>query len=495
MRVAIGGIYHESNSFASPTTLDIVQAGGVDTGDDILSRWRDTNSEIAGFIDGAEAYNWETTPTLAAWIMPSGPLTDDALDALAGELCERIVGAGPVDGVLLLVHGAMVSESRTDPDAYWLDRVRQTVGPDVPIVATADFHGNITPEMLEPVDALVGYDTYPHVDYRERGAEAASLLDRVMRGDISPVMRVARLPIIPHLLRQFTGDGVMKRLVAEAHRAERSTGTIWASVFGGFAWADVPHNGLSIVVGTDDDPASAEEVARAIAREAWARRGNLVDAPTMDTAEAVREAVAWKSSPVVLVDTGDNVGGGTPGDYPVLLNELVAQNASRALVVITDPDSVERAVSAGVRNEAAFEIGGKTDPSYGTPAPLTCRVRTISDGIYTNVGEMRDGITDDMGRTAVLQHDGVTIVVTERRVPMWNLQQLRSLGIEPTRLDIIVVKAAIAHRAAYSPIAARMIDVATPGITDLDVGRFEYSHLRRPVLPLDPDTTYTPPSR
>jgi microcystin degradation protein MlrC len=391
-----------------------------------------------------------------------------------------------------MLHGAMVTESLADPDAEWVRRVREHVGADVPIVATADFHGNITPELIKSLDGLIGYDTYPHTDFHERAMEAACLLDRILENGVSPVMRLAQLPIMPHLLTQFTGSGPMSRLMDTAIREERRTAALWASVFGGFAWADVPHNGISIVVGTNNDPEGASELAQALAGFAWSLKDRFLTAETRSPQDAVAEAMSRPHGPVILVDTGDNVGGGASGDYPVLLRELQKQGARDAVVAIADPETVEQAISTGVRNEAEFFIGGKADPRYGEPVPMRCRVRTISDGVYLNIGEMRNGITDDMGRTAVLQHEGITIVATERKMPMWNLQQLRSLGIEPTRQHIIVVKGAIAHRAAYEPIASRMISVNSPGITALDVREFEYSRVRRPVLPLDEEVSYTP---
>jgi len=491
MRVAIGGIYHESNSFAPTlTTLDDIRAGGIEVGDEIIRRWTGTNSEIAGFLVAAEENGWEVLPALTAWIMPSGPLTDEALDTLTDELCQRT--PADVDGVLLFVHGAMVSESSTDPDALWLGRVRKHVGADTPIVATADFHGNITPEMLACVNAIIGYDTYPHIDYRERGEEAGELLARMLDDahPVRPLMRLVNVPVIPHLLRQFTGAKPMKRVMDAAHREEKRTEALWVSVFGGFAWADVPHNGLSIVVGTDDDADGATELARALALVAWQQRNALSKALTSTPTDAVKEALGVRKGPVVLVDTGDNVGAGSPGDYPTLLRELIKQQATGALVMLADPETVARAIEIGVRGEGMFHLGGKVDTRFGEPVEAKCRVRMIADGIYTNVGEMRDGITDDMGRTAVLSLNGITVVATERKTPMWNLEQLRSLGIEPTRLRIVVVKAAIAHRAAYDPIATKTIYVVTPGITALDIRALEYKHVRRPVLPLDPSFSY-----
>ncbi len=495
MTIAIGGIYHESNSFASvPTTLDDFRASSLEVGDGIVDRWSGTDSEIGGFLVGAERHDWDVSPTLMAWGMPSGAVTDDALEEMTEELCRRLAATSDLDGVLLVVHGAMLTPTRAAPDGWWLGRVRATLGDDVPIVATADLHGNITPEMLQAVDGLIGYDTYPHVDFRERGEEATSLLARIIAGAAVPEVALAQVPIMPFLLSQFTGSGPMQALVEAAHEVERRPGVLWASVFGGFQWADAPHAGMSVVVATDGDPNASGAYADELACQAWDLRHEFAASVT-EPAVAVREALGAPAGPVVLVDAGDNVGGGTPGDGTVLLAELARQRADGALVLIADAESVERAVETGVRCEANFRIGGKTDAMHGEPVKLRCRVRAICDGIYTNIGPMRDGIVDDMGRTAVLDANGLTVVATERKMPMWNLQQLRALGIEPTSLAAIVVKAAIAHRAAYDPIAAKTIYVDTPGITALDPRKFSYSRLSRPFFPLDPDMTYSPSAR
>jgi len=169
----------------------------------------------------------------------------------------------------------------------------------------------------------------------------------------------------------------------------------------------------------------------------------------------------------------------------VLLDELIRQNAQGALVLLCDPAAVEACAAVGVRNRLTLTVGAKCDRHHGDPLRITGTVRLLADGIYQNVGPMRDGVMEDQGRTAVVDTGGVLLVLTERRMPMWNLQQLRSLGIDPAGLKIVVVKSAIAYRAAYAPIASRIFEVDTPGLSAADVRRFPYKKLRRPIYPLD----------
>ncbi|OQB42967.1 MAG: hypothetical protein BWY06_00391 [Candidatus Latescibacteria bacterium ADurb.Bin168] len=487
MRIAIGGIYHESNSFSTRlTTLEDFQASSLLTGDAIIDHWQDTNSEVAGFLDGIAAMGGEAVPTLVAWGMPSGPVAARDLEDLSRELVRGIAHEKGITGVLLVCHGAMVCETRTDADAFWLHEVRKAVGGRVPIVATLDFHANVTPEMVSAVDAVVGYRTYPHTDYRDRGKEAAEILAKIIRGEIRPITHCVQVPVVPNLLTQFTACAPMRCLMEAAEEIRRAPGCISASVFGGFQWADVPHHGISVVTVSERGDPDTVRSGKAIARKAWDLRHSF-RTDLVSVEDAVRQANEPGPTPVVLVDTGDNVGGGAPGDGTVVLKELFEQHSSEAVVLVHDPETVQKAIETGVRGRARFLLGGKTDALHGEPVETEGDVRLLSSGLFVNVGPMREGLREDMGRTAVIDSRGVTIVATEKRFPMWNLEQLRSLGIEPTRCRIIVVKAAVAHRAAYSPIAGRMLELDTPGITALDIRRFTYRHQRRPVFPLDDD--------
>jgi microcystin degradation protein MlrC len=380
----------------------------------------------------------------------------------------------------------MVTESDEDPDGTILAEVRSCLPPGVPLVATFDLHSNLSPLMVSSCNALIGYETYPHVDLRERGREAAGLLVRMLRGEVQPVMALAKPPLMPHIVRQRTADGPMAELLAIARELEREPGVLRISVAAGFAYADVPRMGMGIVVITDGDPELAAHVAAHLEEEAWARR-EAFTAVLPGPEEAVRQALETDtgSGPAVLADLADNVGGGAPGDGTELLAELLRQGGSGAVVMLADPEAVAECIRAGVRERVRLTVGGKNDDLHGAPVPVEGYVRALTDGIFRNRGPMRDGLVDDMGRTAVVDVDGLLLVLTERKLPQWNLEQLRSLGIEPARQRVIVCKGAVAHRAAYAPIASRMIEVETSGSCAGDVRKFQYHHIRRPLYPLD----------
>lgn len=485
MRIAVGGIYHESNTFFSqPMTMEKFAEQALHYGPDILASWRGTASEMGGFLEGAARFGFEPVPTLMAWGWPSGALTAETFEKLSTELVNRLRQAGPLDGVLLSLHGAMVSEQYADADGEILRRVRVAIGPQTPFVVTTDYHANFTEEMVHWPDAIVGYHTYPHIDQAERGVEAAEILWRMLTEDLRPVMALARRPFLPHILTQLTERPPMAEAMAMAHEIEKQPAIVSVTVAAGFPYTDVPEAGFAVVAVARDQQ-SAREAAEHLAECVWKRRAEFqLSIPGPE--EAVHQALVEPTGLTILVDVGDNVGAGTPGDGTVLLAELLKQGVRDALVLLADPDAVAQCLAAGVRERVRLKVGGKTDRFHGEPVEIEGAIRTLSDGVLRNIGPMRDGVLDDQGRTAVVDTGGVLLVLTERRMPMWNLQQLRSLGVEPMRLRIIAVKAAIAYRAAYAPIATRIIEVDTPGLSAADVRRFPYRRLKRPIYPLDP---------
>jgi microcystin degradation protein MlrC len=276
----------------------------------------------------------------------------------------------------------------------------------------------------------------------------------------------------------------MSELIKTAHEYEYEREVLSVTIAGGFAYADVPEIGLSALVITDDQPEVARQRAKQIADMAWDLREDFL--PKLPSVrEAVSRAIKAESWPVILADVGDNIGAGTPGDGTVILQELIDQKAQGAVVILSDVQAVSLAIEAGVGQEITLEVGGKSDSNHGKPVKVRAHVRLISDGVFVNWGHMRDSITENMGRTAVLETNGIKIVLTEIKMPPWNLEQLRSVGIAPEREKIIVLKSAVAFRAAYEPIAGEIIEVNSPGLSSLDLSQFSYTNVRRPIFPLD----------
>jgi microcystin degradation protein MlrC len=369
------------------------------------------------------------------------------------------------------------------------------VGPGVPIVATLDLHANVSERMVAAADILVGYDTYPHVDMAERGREATRLLARLIAGKLRPFPALVKPPMLPTSQRMTTDRDPMRRLIALAHDMEARPGVLNVTVAGGFPPADVPEAGASVLVTTDDDPELARSLANELARVMWLHRDEFLGGvESIDTAAAAIGARASSSAPpIVIVDIGDNPWTGGPGDSAYLLGFLLKCDFDRAaLALIRDPESVRRCIEAGVGNRVTLELGGKTDGLHGPPLPVDGRVRLLSDGRYVNSGPMMAGVVVDLGPTAVVDVAGISVLVTTRAETPIDLNVFRRHGIEPARLRVIGLKGKGHFRAAFEPIASRVILVEGPGITGADLTRLPFRHIRRPIWPLDPDVEWQP---
>jgi microcystin degradation protein MlrC len=486
MRIAVAGFMHESNTF-NPIRADraAFAAQSLAFGPTLLDEWRDAHHEMGGFIEAAGALGFELLPILMAWATPSGPVADAVFDEVTKRLIADLQRHKP-DGLLLALHGAMVADSHLDADGETLTRLRQALGPDFPIVVTLDLHGNISPRLTEQRQASIAYRTNPHVDQRDCGRRAASLLARTVRGEVRPCQALAKPPLIVNIMVHDTSQEPLKSFMDEARALERQPGILAVSLLPGFPYADVPQMGPSIIVVSDGEPALARREAERLAGHLWDARERLA-AKLPDAATAVGRALRAERRPVVLVDTGDNVGGGSAGDGTIVLAEMLGQEASDGVVCLYAPAEVQQCLAAGVGRDVTLTVGGKVDRLHGDPVTVTGRVRLIHDGTYIEP-EVRHGgkRVNHMGLTALVEIAGQNLLVLNSlRHPPFSLGQLTCLGIRPERQRLLVVKAAIAYKAAYAPIAGTIIEVDTPGLTAVNPERFAYRHLRRPMYPLD----------
>ncbi len=486
MRFIVAGIMHETHTFSSEiTTLDRFD---IVRGDDML-RYAGANHSVGGTIDMCRERGIDCAPAFFALATPAGLIPGEVFDQLVDELVDCVESNLPADGIVLNLHGAMVAGDYPDAEAHILDRVRSVVRQDMPIAVTLDFHANIGQRMVDLATIVTTYDTYPHVDIAERAGEAVQLLERVVKGKITPVMALIKPPLIPVPQVQQTAIQPFQAVLARAHEMEESGQALTVTVAGGFAYADIPDAGVSFLVTTDNDEASATELASELASMLWERRESLV-ASNVPAADAVADAIASTDLPVILVDVADNVGGGTPGDGTVILSELLRQQAIDATIVIADPESVQQVIAAGARNDVHLRVGGKVDRHHGDPVAVSGTVVTITDGHWIHEGPENAGVAAEMGPTAVVRSGGVNIVLTSVKSMPGDLQQLRSVGIDPASQRIIVVKASVRWRGGFEPIMARGILVETPGICAVDLRELEFANIRRPIFPIDPDVTW-----
>lgn len=485
-RIAVIAFMHESNTFSStPTTLRHFEEAHLNRGAELVPVWEEAHHEIGGFLVGCRENGLETVPILAAWATPGGPLTRETYDGLINEILYGLSQAGPIDGVLLALHGAMVAEGIDSADGETMERLREALGPRLPIVLTLDMHANVSPPMVERPDATIIYRTYPHIDQRARGVEAATLIRRMLEEGVKPVQAWKKLPLLVHIVQQYTEAGPMAEIFRRVSEIAESPGILSASFAPGYIYADVPDMGAAVVVVADGDSDLAEAKVQELADYVFSIREEL-NANLPSPEEAVREAAGIPGT-VSLMDCGDNIGGGGPGDSTLLFREVLRQRVRGCCVVLYDPESVAACLEEGVGADIDLHVGGKTDSRHGEPVHIRGRIKILSDGRFEEPEPRHGGSRFlDQGKTAVIAtEDGHTVVVNSLRVMPASLQQLLSLGVRPQAHKLLIVKGVTAPRAAYDPVSARTIPVDTEGVTQAGPESFDFKRRPRPLFPLD----------
>jgi microcystin degradation protein MlrC len=494
LRVAVLGFHHESNTFAPvPASLERFLAGGVTEGVELVGRYASSRATLAGFLEIASLADVECVPLVHADLNPMGTITEEAFEHLVGRMVVALVEGGPWDVVLLALHGAAVAAHQLDADGEIIARVRATVGPDVVLGVALDMHANVSRRMIEHCDVLNTYMTNPHVDARERAREIADLALAAARGSIRPVMRIETPPLVIGILKQGTSDVPMRHLIDLAARLDERDGVLSVSVVEGFPYADVPEMGMSFIAVTDGDEALAADVAAQLALAAWELRDEFVGA-AVDVDEALRRASASASRPVVVLDVGDNVGGGSPADSTHVLAAAQRLGVRNLFHSLCDPPAVERCTHAGIGASVDLFVGARTDDLHGAPVHVTGRVRHLDDGRFEDPGVVHGGFRFfDAGPRALIEtDDGLLVLLTSRPMGNTSRAELTSAGLVPEDLQVIVAKGVQSPRGAYEPIAAEMIQLSTPGCTSADLSALTYRHRRRPMFPFEPEATYAP---
>lgn len=488
--IGIGGIVHETNTFnPKKTTLADFEAGiggakGTLRGQEILTLSANANNTPAGFIEGAARYGLDLYPTIIAGPQTIGTVLDSAFDTLTAELIGGLQRAPKLDGILLFLHGTMVSESHPHADAEVVRRVRKVFGSRIPVIVVHDFHANVSEEIVKLTTVLITYKECPHLDAKDRGVQAAKIMADVVAGRVKPVQALVKPPMLYNILYHNTYAPPLKPVTDESKRLETAPKVLVASVAGGYQYADIPAMGPSVVVVTDNDAGLARREAERLGNMLWELRDQLkLKAP--NAADAVRMAMNNGKYPVALMDSGDNIGGGSAGDSTFVLAELLKQKADGWVMTISDPAAVQAAIKAGAGAEFDFPVGGKTDNMHGDSIRIKGRVKGIHDGKFIEP-EVRHGGGRywDMGVSAVIEVEGSSadmpnlLLLTPKRIIPFSLGQLTSAGIVPQRMKILVAKGTVAPRAAYEPIAARIIEVSSGGVTAVDPARFVYKRIR-----------------
>lgn len=492
-RVLLGGIFHETHTFLEETTP--LSSFQIRRGEELFSACGD-GSPLCGALEVAESCRWDLIPTIDLRATPTGTVDDEVVEhfwSSFGATAQREISNG-IDGICLILHGAMVSTSFPDVEGEIVERIRALPGAaETPICGVLDLHGNISQVMAENTQGLIAYRHNPHTDSRDASVRGATLLDQIMTTGQSPVTVWEHPAIMWPPTGTGTADDPMRTLETMARECEHSDPDIFAvNVFGGFSFADTPDTGISFMAVTFGDPDVARKQLKSMSQWAIAHRelGNVKDTPLEDVMPRILEHIDRAETPVAIVEPSDNIGGGAPGDATTVLRTLIEHQIQKAAVVINDPDVVSSLTSVDIGERARLKIGGKSSRLTDGPIELDVELKTKTDGKF----ELEDrnshlasmcGVHIDMGPSAVVEHAGIHILLTSRKTPPFDLGQLRSHGIVPESCSVIGVKAAVAHRRAYEKIQKASYTVATPGTCSSDLHSFPFQSVRRPIFPID----------
>lgn len=483
---------HESNTFSrNPTGYQAFAERSLHRGAQALAERGDANTPLAGFNDVARREGWEIVHTISASAQPGGPVTRDAFDRIAGEIVEGArANLDRLNGIALGLHGAMVTDFCQDGEGELLSRLRAVVGPDLPIAITLDPHANVTRAMCDLAQIVLGYKTYPHVDMREIGAQAAGILHRAMTGEIRPrTLRVHR-PMLEEVNGGRTDIGPMVDRLAAARAYENEPGVFAVSVNGGFGNADIAEVGPTVLVTAQGDLARHRPFADTIADDIWNRRLDPITrfVPAAEV-PAIAKAYVRRGGPLIIADYADNPGGGGYGDSTTLLRHLIeADVRDTCFGTIFDPETAVLLHRHQVGDSVRIQLGGKTDPRIGGgPLDLTVTLKLKSDGAYVGDGPMAGGLRQSWGPTAVVQVGDIEIMVVSVRSQMLDLQQFRAFGIDPAAKTVVALKSMQHFRAAFEPIAGEVIVCDSGALCTPDLSQLPYVNVPRPIFPLDRD--------
>jgi len=487
MRIATGTISHESSSFTTvKTTWESYREHrfGYLRGEDVLDKFRDTNTAPGGFLSGVAAHGFELVPTIFANAHPSGPTPRAIFDEILRDMLDSMAAIGRIDGVLLDLHGSMMAEGIDDCEGHILAAVRELVGPAVPVIGQLDIHSNVSARMVAMADVLIGHETYPEIDQEERGRECAKVMHQILREGLRPSLALHQIPMLWGM-NQVTAHSPMHEAIAELHRIESLPGVVCGSIATCYPLADHPDLGASVYIATDDDPGLAQQYADELGAWIWERRADW-HAPMPSTRDALREAEREGRYPVIFADRHDNTGGGSPGDSTGQLRTFIEAGLEDACVLyIVDPEAVALCQAVGVGATLQLEVGAKSSPMQGEPVEMQADVVALSDGGFTYLGPRNLGLEGDMGPSAHIRQGGVHVLLTSDREQPFDIAFSLTLGLDPRQMRYIGVKSSAHFRAGFEPWAGSIHVVSEPGVHSGEAVQHRFRNLGRKLYPFD----------
>ena len=485
MRIATGSISHESSTFTTvKTNWDSYrnQRFGYLTGEEVLDFFRDSNTAVGGFLVGCEACGFELVPTIFANAQPSGPTPSAVFHEILDDMLTRMKQIDTIDGVLLDLHGAMVAEDISDAEGYILKAVRELVGPDTPIIVQLDIHSNMSPLRVEMADVIIGHETYPEIDQKERGMECVEVMRRIFQEDLKPTLALHQIPMVWGI-QQVTAHPPMKEAIDYLHEIESRPGVICGSIATCYPLADIPTLGASIYIATDNDQALAQSLADELGGWIWERRADW-QGPMQRTAEILAEAEAAGHYPIIFADRNDNTGNGSPGDSTGMLRTFLDQGLDDACILyIVDPAAVALCQRAGVGAELELEVGAKSTSLQGKPVKMRAQVAALSSGNFTYEGPRNRGLDGCMGPSAHIIQDGVHVLLVSRREQPFSIAFSLTMDLDPRKMRYIGIKSTVHFRAGFESFAGNIYVVSEPGVHSTRTLKGQYKNVGRKLYP------------
>ena len=485
MRIGIGGINHETNTYCPQLTP--LSAFTRLTGERLLRR-SGTETPVGGAIDACRAFGIEPIPLMAAWTQPSGIIEASAYETLKQDILDAIAAEWPLDGIFLDLHGAGVGEGVSDLEGDLTEAIRARVG-SVPIVATFDLHGNVTQRMADQLDGVFACHEYPHIDLHHRAREAIELILRMQNEGLTTERAVVSIPMLMPTTTTFHGIG--KATIDRIKAIEKTENLINISWFHGFPYADTPHVGIHLVLTGVANQHNLAAIGESLAASIWAVRDEF-RIPGLSATEALDQALNAASEGLAVInETSDNPGGGAPGDGTHLLKAMLeADEPATCFGFIVDPQVAALAHEMGVGAVLKTELGGKTDAMHGEPLPVSAYVKALHDGKII-MQAMFKGTPMSLGPMARLVIGQVEVIVVSNRSQTFDTEPFLALGIDVHRMRVVALKSSNHFRAGFEPIAKTIITADTPGFTTHQIDRFEKTLSPHPLWPISPNAPLT----
>lgn len=482
-RIALLGIYHESNTFVSgQTTIADFKNGRYLKGKSIIDEYKSAHHELGGAIEVLSNPQVELLPVFYTETTPGAIIAECAYLELVHEMMEELKKNLPVDACFVVPHGAAVAENYLDMDGSWLALLRTIIGDEIPVIGTLDPHANVSKLMISSTQGLFPYSTNPHIDQRETGKKAAQFLLDVLNRKFRPKQQLLQAPLAISIEQQITANEPCKSLYSFAQELSQSENILHVNIVLGFPYADVNEMGTSAIIITDNDEQNGERVKERLLAYLCNNKKKFV-AEKEDFNEMITK-IATSPKPVLLLDMGDNVGGGGYGNSTYLLEQL-EKEPFKSFLCIWDQDAVTMCLKHTIQQSFSLYFG--KNPETGHPFKSIVTLLSIHSGLFSEKKPRHGGQTNyDMGNTVIIRTtNGNTVMLHSKRVPPFSLTQITSCNINPANYDVIVAKGVVAPIAAYSPVCPTVVQVNSPGVTNASMTLFNYQNRRKPMYPFE----------